>query len=207
MNTQKRLNYAFYTMFHPGDGFYEIRYREKGSVKLAFFMVVLFSLSFSVNKRYASFVVNPHNVLWTNSLTDLLAIAAFYLLFCIANWSISCLMEGEGRLKDIMTVTGYATLPLLCTLVPCTLLSYIIAENEQAFYYLILTISVLWFLFLVIVGIMRVHNYTFGKTVITAILTFASMIVILFVILLMVTIVQQLFLFIQSIYTELVFSV
>ena len=191
----ERLQYALYTMVHPGDGFYEIRHRGKGSVPLAFAFVILFSISFSINKRYANFIVNSYNTLETNSLLDLVAILAFFVLFCVSNWSITCLMEGEGRMRDIVTSVGYSTLPLLFALIPMTLFSYAIAADEEAFYYVVL------------VGIMTIHNFTLGKTLITLFLTFVAMIIIIFICVLLVTILQQLFLFFKSIYMELIFSV
>lgn len=203
----ERVRYAFYTMVHPGDGFYEIRHRGKGSVTLAFAFVILFSISFSINKRYANFIVNSYNTLETNSLLDLAAILAFFLLFCVSNWSITCLMEGEGRMRDIVTSVGYSTLPLLFVLLPMTLFSYAIAADEEAFYYVVLGAAVLWFVILVLVGIMTIHNFTLGKTLITLFLTFVAMIIIIFICVLLVTILQQLFLFFKSIYMELIFSV
>lgn len=202
-----RLSYAVYTMLHPGDGFYEIRHRGKGSIPLAFVFVVLFSVSFSVNKRYANFIVNPNNTMWTNSLTDLIAVLLFFLLFCVANWSITCLMEGEGRLKDILTVTGYSTLPMVAAFIPMTLLSYVIAADEEAFYYVFLAFSVVWFAVLLLKGIMTVHNFSLGKTLATLFLTFVAMVIIIFVVVLLSTILQQLYLFFKSIYIELMFSV
>ena len=196
----ERLQYALYTMVHPGDGFYEIRHRGKGSVPLAFAFVILFSISFSINKRYANFIVNSYNTLETNSLLDLVAILAFFVLFCVSNWSITCLMEGEGRMRDIVTSVGYSTLPLLFALIPMTLFSYAIAADEEAFYYVVLGAAILWFVLLVLVGIMTIHNFTLGKTLITLFLTFVAMIIIIFICVLLVTILQQLFLFFKSIY-------
>ena len=203
----ERLQYALYTMVHPGDGFYEIRHRGKGSVPLAFAFVILFSISFSINKRYANFIVNSYNTLETNSLLDLVAILAFFVLFCVSNWSITCLMEGEGRMRDIVTSVGYSTLPLLFALIPMTLFSYAIAADEEAFYYVVLGAAILWFVLLVLVGIMTIHNFTLGKTLITLFLTFVAMIIIIFICVLLVTVLQQLFLFFKSIYMELIFSV
>lgn len=67
--------------------------------------------------------------------------------------------------------------------------------------------AILWFVLLVLVGIMTIHNFTLGKTLITLFLTFVAMIIIIFICVLLVTILQQLFLFFKSIYMELIFSV
>lgn len=203
--SKEKLLYPFYVMTHPIDGFYEIRHRDKGSVPLAILIMFLFSISYSINRRYASFVVNDTNPLNVNSIIDLQGIFALYLLFCVANWSITCLVEGEGRLKDIAIVVGYSALPLVLTFIPATLFSQIIAENEEAFYYLILGIAIVWFLLLIIAGIMTVHNFTFGKMIATLIFTFLAMLIIIFIILLLVTLIQQVYGFFVSIYTELLF--
>lgn len=207
MSKSAKLKYALYTMTHPLDGFYEIRHRNKGSIYLSILFVILFSFSFSMNKQYASFIVSDFNPYWSNSISDFIAVFMFYILFSISNWSVTCLMNGEGRLKDIVTMAGYSTLPLIFTLIPATILSRLIAANEEAFYVLIIGVANLWFIYLAVIGIMTIHNYTFGKTLITIFLTFVAMAIIIFVSLLLVSLVQQVFLFIQSIYTELVFSI
>jgi hypothetical protein len=203
--SKEKLLYPFYVLTHPMDGFYEVRHREKGSVPLALLILLLFSVSYSINRRYASFVVNDVNPLSVNSFQDLKGIFALFFLFCISNWSITCLVEGEGRLKDIVTVVGYAALPLVLTFVPATLFSQVIAENEEAFYFMILGISIAWFLLLLFIGIMTVHNFTFGKMIVTLICTFIAMLIIIFILLLISTLIQQVYTFFESIYTELLF--
>ena len=80
------------------DGFYWIRHKEYGSVPIAVLMVILFSISFSLNRLCASFVVNETDPRSVNSLTELAGVLALFLLVCVGNWSITCLMDGEGRL-------------------------------------------------------------------------------------------------------------
>lgn len=206
MYKENKLKFALYCLVHPLDGFYEIRHRGKGSVGLAFLLLIMFGISFSFNKHYASFIVNPYNPLYSNSLTDMLSIILLFLLFAVSNWSVTCLMEGEGRFKDIVTITGYSLLPLVLTFIPVSLLSHLLAANEEAFYYLLMGIAYLWFGILILTGIMIIHNFTIGKTILTGILTFAAMAVLLFLSVLLISMLQQVILFFKSIYTELVFS-
>lgn len=108
-------------------------------------------------------MVNNVNPMEINSLAEICAVFLLFFLFCVGNWSITCLMDGEGRFKDIVTVCGYAMLPMILTFIPAILFSQVVAEDEEAFYYLLLAVGIAWFLFLVLVGIMTVHNYTLGK--------------------------------------------
>ena len=192
-------------MTHPADGFYEIRHRDRGSVPLAVVMVILFSICYSMNRMLASFVVNDVEPRAVDSLRELTAVLLLYLLFCVGNWSITCLMEGEGRLKDIAIAVGYALVPMIVTLVPATIISQGIADNEEAFYTMLVVVGIAYSVIIALIGIMQVHNYTLGKTLIVLFLTFIAMFIIIFVCLLLADLVNQIYNFFYSLYTEIIF--
>ena len=196
---KEKVKYAFYTITHPSNGFYEIRHRQKGSVPLAILFVFLFAVCFSANRQYAGFVVNFVNPMEVNSLTEMITVFVLFILFCVGNWSVTCLMNGEGRFKDIVTMTGYSMLPMILTQIPAIIISNFVVQDEEAYYYLILYFGIAWFVLLVITGVMTIHNYTFGKTLITLICTFVAMFIIIFIALL-----TQVIAFVQSVYNEIV---
>lgn len=203
----EKWKYAFYTVNHPVDGYYEIRHRERGSVAIAIVLVILFSFSFSMNRILASFIVNDVDPLDVNALTELIAVLLLYFLFCVGNWSITCLMEGEGRLKDISIAVGYAMIPMIVCMNLGTVVSQFVAQNEEAFYFMIIGIGIAYGLFMMLIGIMEIHNYTLGKTLVTIFLTFIAMFIIIFVTLLFVDLINQVYSFFYSIYQELIFRV
>ncbi len=206
MNKEK-LRFPFYILFHPFDGFYELRHREKGSLIVAVLLVFLFGLSFTLNRKYAGFVVNELNPLYVDSLTDVLGVGIAVLLFSVANWSVTCLMNGEGRFKDIFMVISYSMLPMVLTFIPATILSWFIAADEESIYYLIKAVAIVFFIALLLIGIMTVHGYSFGKTLLTMLLTFIAAILIIFIALLLAYLVTQIISFFRSIYTELIIRV
>ncbi len=203
--SKEKWKYAFYTVSHPADGYYEIRHRERGSVPIAIFLVILFSLSFSINRMSASFVVNDIDPRSVDALPELISVLVLYLLICVSNWSITCLMEGEGRLKDIAIAVGYAMIPIIVCFNIGTVFSHFVAQNEGAFYWMILAIGIAYGLMMMLIGIMQVHNYTLGKTLITIFLTFVAMFIIIFIVLLLADLINQVYSFFYSIYQELVF--
>ena len=205
--SKEKWAYAFYTVSHPVDGYYEIRHRERGSVAIAVFLVMLFSFSFSINRTAASFIVNDIDPREVNALTELGAVLLLYLLFCVGNWSITCLMEGEGRLKDISIAIGYAMIPMIVCFNLGTIISQFVAQNEEAFYYMVVAIGIAYGLFMMLIGIMQVHNYTLGKTLVTIFLTFIAMFIIIFIILLFADLITQVYSFFHSIYQELIFRI
>ena len=203
--SKEKWSYFGYTLTHPMDGFYWIRHKEYGSVPIAILMVILFSISFSLNRLCASFVVNDTDPRSVNSLTELAGVLILFLLICVGNWSITCLMDGEGRFKDIIIAVGYGITPATVGFVLATLLSRVIADNEQAFYGLVIAIGIVYAVILILMGIMQVHNYTLGKTLITLFLTFVAVLIIIFLALLLFNLVSQVITFFKSIYLELIF--
>lgn len=202
---KEKWSHLFYTLTHPGDGFYWIRHRDKGSVPIAILMVLLFGLCFSMNRILASFVVNDVNVRSVNLLPELAAVVLLYVLLCVGNWSITCLMDGEGRFKDITIAVGYSLLPMIICYVLATIVSQFVADNEQAFYTIIMGLGIAYTLILMLVGIMQMHNYTLGKTLLTLILTLLAVFIIIFLVSLVATFISQVYMFFESIYIELSF--
>jgi low temperature requirement protein LtrA len=150
-------------------------------------------------------VVNDLDPRSVNLAFELLGVLIFYLLLCVSNWSITCLMSGEGRLKDIAIAVGYGTVPITVSMILATIVSQFLADNEQAFYTLILVVGIAYGVIMMLIGIMQVHNYTLGKTLITLILTFIALLIIVFLILLLSNLLGMVYNFFHSIYTELIF--
>ena len=195
--------FMLHTVSHPADGYYEIRHRDRGSVLVSLILVILFSVVWSVNRVSAGFIVNDIDPREVNSVTELITVLLFFVLICVSNWSITCLMDGKGRLKDIMIAVGYSTLPATVCILIATLLSHFVSEDEAAFYTMICGIGIAYTLFMMLIGVMTVHNFTLGKTIITIFLTIVAMLLIIFVILLIFDLVNQVYSFLWSIYQEL----
>ncbi len=200
-----KWQYLLYTISHPVDGFYWIRHQDRGSVPLAVLLVICFSLCFSVNRISASFIVNDVEPATVDSLQELSGVLLLYGLLCVGNWSITCLMNGSGRMKDIAIAIGYGCAPMIPALLLATLFSQFITVEEGAFYYLIIGLGVAYAVVVMLLGIRQVHDYTMGKTLITLFLTFVAILFILFVSLLLIDLIGQVYNFFRSIYTELVF--
>ena len=202
---KEKWSYLKYTISHPMDGYYWIRHRDRGSVPIAILLVILFSISFTSNRLLAGFVVNDLDPRGIDSLFELLGVLSFYLILCVSNWSVTCLMGGEGRMKDIAIAIGYGTAPITVMLVIGTVVSQFVADNEQAFYTLIVAVGIAYGLIMMLIGIMQVHNYTLGKTLLTLIITFVAMLSIIFLLLLLSNLIGMVYNFFHSIYTELIF--
>ena len=203
--SKEKWRYLLYTLNHPMDGFYWIRHKDYGSVPIAILLVVLFSLCFSLNRIGANFIVNGIEPTTVDSLEELSGILLLYALLCVANWSITCLMNGEGRMKDIVIAIGYGCAPLIPAFLLATAMSHFITEEEAAFYSMVIGLGIAYGAILVLIGIMQVHNYTLSKTLQTLLLTFVAVLIVIFVGLLLADLIGQVVNFIRSVYIEIIF--
>ena len=203
--SREKWQYLLYTMSHPVDGFYWIRHQDRGSVPIAILLVIGFSLCFSLNRIGANFIVNDVEPTTVDSLEELSGVLLLYALLCVSNWSITCLMNGEGRMKDIAIAIGYGCAPLIPVFLLATAMSHVITEEEAAFYTLIIGVGIAYAVALMLIGIKQVHNYTLGRTLLTLLLTFVAILIIIFVGLLLADLIGQVYNFLRSLYTEIIF--
>ena len=196
-----------YIIFRPISGFYEMKYEGRGTLKLALFNFLMVCISFAFQNQYASVLVDDRHPLNMNSLWDFITICFAMLLFCTSNWAITSLIDGEGKFKEIIMTICYAMTPLVLMLIPATILSNFLTLDETAFYTMIVVLAVGWFIFLSFIGLLRIHNYTVFKAIIMVALTFVSLLIIVFLITLLLTLLQQLMVFVGSLYNELSFRI
>lgn len=108
-------------------------------------------------------------------------------------------------MKDIAIAVGYGTVPITIMMLLGTLVSQFVADDEQAFYVMILGVGIAYGLIMILVGIMQVHNYTLGKTLITLFLTLVALFIIIFLLLLLSNLLGMVVNFFRSVYTEIIF--
>jgi hypothetical protein len=199
------IRLPLYIMTHPADGFYRMKLEKEGKPSIIIVNLILLWLSFSFRKQYTGFLLNNNNPSGFNSLKDLIGILAVFIIWCVANWSITTLMNGEGKMKDIAMATSYSFTPMILSWIPAAFLSNVLIESEKEFYTIIINASIIWFVVLLFMGILSVHDYSVKKTVITVVLTFASIFVILFLLLLAFSLGQQVWVFLRSLFIEIIY--
>lgn len=202
---QDFLKFPFHLIVHPFDGFWDMKFEGKGKMRVALAILAFVVLSVILQKQFAGFLVNFVDPRTLNSLNDLAYTALPFFLFCVSNWSITTLMEGEGKFKEIVMAAGYALLPLAVVNLPMTFISRFMTQEETAFYWLLNSFAAVWFVYLLFVGIMTVHQYTPAKTVLTLALTVIVMGFIVFLGTLAFSLGLQIYWFIVDVYREILF--
>lgn len=200
--------FAWYTIFHPFNGFWELKFERKGKVWFAVLLLLLLSLLYVLKRQYTGFIFNPSVSADNVSVIDEVKFVLLpFMLWCIANWSTTTLMDGEGKFKEIVTASAYALVPVILMQIPLILLSNIITMQVGSFYRLLGSAGFIWFIGLLFVAMLTVHQYTVTKTVMTMLLTMIVMGIIIFLGLLFFSLAQQMISFVTTIYKEAMFRI
>ena len=202
---QDFIKFPLHLIVHPFDSFWDMKYEGKGKLRVTLTILLLVVISMILKDQFAGFLVNYNDPRHLNSITQLLTIVFPFFLWCLSNWAITTLMDGEGKFKEIMMATGYALVPIVIIYTPMIIASRFMAEEETAFYYLMMSVASIWFVALLFVGIMTVHQYTVLKTAVTMLLTVVVMGIIVFLGTLVLSMLQQITEFFVNIYRELIF--
>ncbi len=200
----KQLKYAFTLMFHPFDGFWDLKHEKRGSLTAALIIVGLLCVQQIFKTQFTGFIYNPeYDGVSLNVLKEIAIVLGTFLLWCVANWSLTTLMNGEGSFKDIVMASAYAMAPFFIIGFPLIFLSNIMSEDYESFYYLLLYISIGWSALLMVSSVLVIHQYTLGKTILTTVLIVVAMAVIIFLLLLFFNLISQMVGFITGLYWEI----
>jgi len=199
------VKYPMHLILHPFNGFWDLKYdrNQRHNLIISFAILVLLAITNILSQQYSGFLVNLYNPNYFNSVMEIVYVIVPVLFWCVANWSLTTLMDGEGKFVEIFTSTCFALIPLVLINFPWIWLSNVVSLQETAFYYFSTSFAVAWFVFLLFVGNMTVHQYSPAKTIGTIILTIVAMGFMAFLCLLFFSLVQQIIAFVTVIYQEL----
>lgn len=197
------LKYLKYTIFHPFDAFYEIKWRAKGSLTIAIALIIIYGITAVLGQQYTGFIVNQVMPEYINSIMTFALSIAPLLLLGVSNWSVATLYNGKGKIKDLYTVIGYASLPYIIFSITTIILSNIVIREEISILLAFQSTGLFWTYFLIFCGFTTVHEYTVKESVITFIMTAIAAIVIVFITVLYFSLMEQFVNFLLSIGQEI----
>ena len=197
------LKNLFYTLFHPFDGFYEMKFRKKGNMVLATALLVLYGLVSIFSTQYTGFIFNTFPLHRMRSVQLFLLAVVPVVLFIVSNWSTTSLMNGSGNIRDIWTMTCYSLTPLILFNFVTALLSNVIILEEGPILTAFNYIGVVWFCYLVFCGLCTIHEYTASRNILTLLVTLVAAIIIIFLVILYFTLMQTVLGFIGTLSAEI----
>lgn len=180
-----------------------MRWKKAGSLKIAFFIVFLLFISQIAEERLYGFQFYISYDKIFNVVPFILKSVVIFAAWTIGNRAVCTFLDGEGTLRNICIYSAYALVPYIAQSFINTLLSHILIRDEFVFMEAIRIIGVCWTIMLLFSAVKAVHQYSFKQTVFAVIFTVAAMLIMLFLLVLFMSLIQQIYLFISTIYMEI----
>ncbi len=200
---KEKAYYLKRALFHPFDAFYEIRFREKGSLALATLILFAYGIVQCISRQYTGFIINTNNLAEMNSISVFISSIMLVIIFTVANWTITTLFGGKGNMASIYTVITYSLVPYILVKLIVVFLSNFIIEEEAMIIYMLEGIGIVWFVFLAFSGLCVIHEYGMFRNIASLLATAVSALLIVFLAVLFLTLEEKMFGFIGDIVREI----
>lgn len=209
MNRTKRLSkglkQSYYTMFHPVNGFDAVKWENASSVKAGLLIMFLFFLVNVFDAELVGFIYNTNNPDRISILSIFAVSIGGVLLWFIANCAVSSLMFTEGKTKHIFILTCYMLLPYTIWEFFYIIASNFVAADMAPFLIMLRFIGLAWSFLILVFGTYQIHQVTVGRIFIIIALTAIGVFIMLFLMLLAYSLVQQMYIFGYTLFSEIVF--
>lgn len=201
---KEELLYACHVIFHPFDGYWDLKHEKRGSLRAALIILGLTVVVFAYQAVGQSYLYNP-SVSYTNVFMQLTALLVPLLLFVTANWCLTTLFEGEGSFKDVFIASCYSLTPIVLLIPAATLLTHVVTASETGFVSLLTSICYVWLGLLLFFGTMVTHDYSLTKNIGTILGTILGMVIIMFICALFSNLLIQMMSFVSNLISEIQF--
>lgn len=201
-----KYRYPFYILFHPADGFREMKVNNKFSLRFANCILLLWVILGILDWGYVDFDFKTSIRQLEGNVNILHVLMTSVLLFAISvisNWCFCTLMDGKGRVKEIWVAGAYALMPYVVLGIVRVGFTYAMVSSEAVYLTYLNLIGTLWSILLVFIGLMAIHEYSGPKTLMSLFLTFCGVLIIAFLVVLVSGLATQIYSFFATIYFEL----
>lgn len=192
-----------YILSHPIQGYTEFKNDKKGKMYAAIVILLLYVLSQIISYNYLGPVINTNNPMKFNSVLIIIYGVLPVILISVANWAITTLFDGKGKMKEIFMMICYAYFPLAVCSFLKIILSNFVTTDEVMFITIIDIIGWVGTGYMVFMGLVVIHEYGVFKTIVSILGTVVAVLIILFIALLIFDLSQQVYGFLYSLYKEI----
>jgi len=189
--TLKEIRYAGYLTTHPAKGFWEIKQEGEGSLLTSLLILAGTIFVLILKELYTGYIFGGERDVSYFFGDTIVSTSLLFFGWCIANWCLTCLFDGEGKFRDIVKATGYALLPYLIIQLIMIFLSNYFIIREEIFYNMLDSVSIAWMTVLIIMSVMITHQYGVLKAFFVCIASIAALMMITYLILLFFNLMSQ----------------
>jgi len=201
----KSLRYCLFTMRRPLVGFWDLIHEGQGSLAAAHTIVVAAIIVEVLRWTLTNFQFFIVDMEGFNVLMVVAQILLPLFLWVVANWSLTTLLDGKGRLSDIYMGTAYALAPMVIINAILIPVSHLITFEEGAIYWIANSVGMLWFVLLLLCAMKEIHDYSFSKALLSSLLSIVGIAIMIFIFIMFFAVVSDGIVYFYSIFQEIFF--
>jgi hypothetical protein len=198
------IKFPIRIMSHPVLAYTEFKEEKKAKMSVAIVLLVLAAIVSMLQYVYTGPVLNNNDPTKFNSIAMLIYTICPVIILSVANWSVTTLMNGKGKMGEIFKMGCYAYFPVIICGIIGVVASNFVTEDEAMLVTLVYIIGYALMAYMVFMGLICLHEYGIFKTFATILATLLATCVIAFVALLIFDLSQQIYGFLYSLYNEIV---
>ncbi len=195
--------FMFRFIKQPVDSFYYIKKKQRGSLLFAI-LIYLWVIAARIVSIYATgFVFSEYTSLTYFRIEDeVVKLLVIIGLWNAANYLVSTISDGEGRVRDVVIGTAYSLFPYVLFALPIAFLSNVLTINEQFLYDFSIQLMWAWTAMMLFIMVKEIHNYSFSETVRNILMTIFTMLLFLLAAYILNVLINQLIDFVSAIVQE-----
>ncbi len=199
------LCYAGYYIKNPVDGAYGISKEGKANWLTSSIILVLFTVIYIINRYTCGFLAKTVMEGRYEILSDIGIIFVVIFAATVCTYLVCTINDGEGTVKKIYTFFCYSLVPYVILTPIAYLLSHVLTVNEEFLVAMINIVTYGWIVFLVVMGLKEVNNFTVRETAKVLLLTVFTALILALLIFIIYILWAQVFEFVAAIFGEVVY--
>ena len=198
-----KSKYPVYCMFHPIEGYSDMKSEGSGSFWMANGILLAFLIVSILIRQLTGFPFNTNRTDQFNLWVTVCSTIGVFIAFVLCNWAVTTIMEGKGRFLEIWTFCAYALLPYILLMIFVVILSNVLSGEEAAFYSMAQWIAYGWTALAMLMAIREVHQYSLSKTLVTLLITFLALMIVVVIVAILYSVFSQFVGFIATLISEI----
>jgi len=190
---------------NPVSSFEAVKWEGKGSVAAGIVLVAMLFITMVLQAQLTGFAFNLQNP-DTFSIVNVFAVTVggFIVVFT-AHYAVSTFLPSEANLRQLFITLAYPLLPYILIQLVLIIASNMVALEMEVFLNVLNWVSIGWAAIVLVLGMIQTHRIGFGMVIGDLTLTVLGSGIILFFMLLIYSLFQQLYIFFFTIFNEIMF--
>jgi hypothetical protein len=173
------LKISLTMIFNPTEAF---EYMKKDRSKFSYFPIIIILFLVILVRSASIYIthfplakVDPRTA---NLFLEMTRVLLPIITWVIASYAMTTILDGETLLREALLATTYAMIPYIVLTIPLNVLSIIMEKSQEKLYFGMSYAIIGWIIYLFILSVKTMNQYSIGKTIVICLLAIFTMFVI-----------------------------